>query len=65
MAHCKEAKLEFERAATNYTQVINNVEAHSRMLSIDMGDVYFKLGRCYFEIRMWNKGIAAYSNALN
>ena len=35
------------------------------MLSIDMGDVYFKLGRCYYETRMWNKGIAAYTTALN
>jgi hypothetical protein len=48
MAHCKEAKLEYERAATNYNQVIKNVESHPRMMSIDIGEVYFKLGRCYF-----------------
>jgi hypothetical protein len=65
MAHCKEFKLEYERAATNYSQVISNMLEYPRMMSLDMGDLYFKLGRCYYEIRMWNKGVAAYTTALN
>lgn len=63
MAHCKEAKMEYERAATNYSQAIANLQEHPRMM-MDLGEIYGKLGRCYYEIRMWNKGIEAYTQAL-
>ena len=35
MAHCKQFKLEYERAATNYSQVVTNLKEYPRMLSVD------------------------------
>lgn len=32
---------------------------------IDLGSIYNKLGKCYYEIRLWNKGVAAFTEALN
>jgi len=54
-------KLEFERAAANYSQVIANLKENPRIMPVELGDIYNRLGLCYFEIRMWNKGITAFS----
>lgn len=55
--------MEYERAATNYCQAIANLKEYPRMM-MDIGEIYGKLGRCYYEIRMWNKGVEAYTEAL-
>ena len=48
MAHCKQMKLEFERAAANYAQVIRNFKENPRMMPIELGDIYNRLGLCYY-----------------
>lgn len=65
MAHCKESKLEYERAATNYSQVIEQLKECPRMMVTDLGVIFSKLGRCYYETRMWNKAVSAFTEALN
>ena len=65
MAHCKESKREYERAATNYSQVIEQLKEFPHMIVTDQGAIFNKLGRCFYESRMWNKAISAYSEALN
>ena len=34
MAHCKQMKLEYERAAANYAQAIKNLKENPRMMPI-------------------------------
>ena len=65
MAHCKESKLEYERAATNYSQVIEQLKEYPRIMVVDLGLIYSKLGRCFYESGMWNKAIGSYTLALN
>lgn len=65
MGYCKENKLEFERAATNYAQVIASITKNPLMVTVELADILCRLGRCYFEIGEWNKAIAAYSCSLN
>lgn len=48
MAHCKEGKLEFERAATNYNQVIETLKAYPTIIMVELGDIYNHLGLCFF-----------------
>lgn len=61
MGYCKERKLEYERAATNYAQVVGSLTINPSMLAVEMADIHCRLGRCYFEIGEWNKAITAYS----
>jgi tetratricopeptide (TPR) repeat protein len=35
------------------------------MITVDMADIHNRLALCYFETREWNKGISAFSEALN
>jgi len=51
MAHCKEKKREFERAAVNYNSVINLAKLNPKSLTIDPAEIYHRLGVCYSEIR--------------
>jgi len=48
MAYCKQMKLEFERAAANYAQFIKNFKENPRMMPIELGDIYNRLGLCYY-----------------
>ena len=66
MGHCKESKMEYERAANNYTTVATALENNPHLMpAADLGEVYAHLGSCYFEMRQWNRGIAALTKALN
>ena len=65
MAHCKENKKEFERAAINYNNVIDLAKENPKSLTIEPAEVYHRLGVCYGEIGWWNKGIVAFAEALN
>lgn len=47
MAHCKENKKEFERAAINYNSVIILAKENPKSLTIEPADVYQRLGVCY------------------
>lgn len=40
-------------------------EASPSLLSLDLADIYHRLGICYSEIRSWNDGILAFIGALN
>jgi hypothetical protein len=50
MAYCKEQKLEYERAATNYNQIVLTLEKHPKIMTIELGDIYHRLGICYYHI---------------
>ena len=65
MAFCKEYKKEYERASILYSQVIELAEVSPNLLSLDIADIYHRLGLCYMEIRVWNEGIIAFVKALN
>ncbi len=41
------------------------VEESPNLLSLDIADIYHRLGICYSEIRAWNDGILAFMKALN
>jgi hypothetical protein len=40
--------MEFERAATNYSQVIASIDQNPLMLALEIADINCRLGRCYF-----------------
>ena len=61
MAHCKESKKEFERAAINYNSVIEMAKDNPKSLTIEPAEVYHRLGVCYSEIGQYNKGILAFT----
>lgn len=61
MAHCKENKREFERAAINYNNVIELAKENPKSLTIEPAEVYHRLAVCYSEIGWWNKGILAFA----
>ncbi len=64
MAHCKENRKEYERASILYQQVLDMAEAKPKLMLVDAGDIYHRLGICYTEIRRWNDGIQCFAKGL-
>lgn len=50
MAHCKEQKLEYERAASYYKQITEMLEVHPMELLVSLADAYHSLALCYYKI---------------
>jgi tetratricopeptide (TPR) repeat protein len=39
-------------------------ETKPKLMLVDCGDIYHRLGICYAQIKRWNDGIKSYANAL-